>query len=57
MKFTKKISDMYGEACFSQKMFTDEQNMDFPLWSWVENRVHGVETHTRLKKRSWRSVQ
>ena len=35
---------MYGETCFSQKMFTNGSNMVLPLWAWVENTIHERET-------------
>ena len=37
---------MYGEICFSQKMFTNKLNMSFLLRTTVEMTVHGVETLT-----------
>ena len=38
-----KMCDMYGEACFNQKKFTNGLNMDLPLRTWIKKAVHGVE--------------
>ena len=36
-----------------KKMFTDELNMDLPLWVWVKKTVLGVETFYNRKKKFW----
>ena len=42
MKFTE---DMYREAGFSEKIFTNGLNMGLTLWVCVEKTVHGVEAY------------
>ena len=39
------LYDVNGETGFSQKMFTNRQNMALPFKACVEDTVHGVETH------------
>ena len=38
----RRICNMYNEACFNKKKFTNGRNMDLQLQAWA---VHGVETH------------
>ena len=40
-----RICNVYREESFSQKMFTNGLNKDFPLWDTVEKTVHRVEAH------------
>ena len=40
-----KLYEMYGEACFNQKIFTTGQHMDFSLRVKVKKTIDGVETH------------
>ena len=46
-----KFTDVYGEACFNQKMFTYGLNIDLPLQAWIKKTVHEVETYCLLKKK------
>ena len=39
------MCDAYGEACFSEKKFTNELNIGLPLRGLVEKIVHRVEKH------------
>ena len=39
------MCDMYDEACFWQKIFTDELNMGLAPWAWVKKTSHGKKTH------------
>ena len=41
----RSMCNMYGEACFHQKIFTIGLNIGLPLQTWIEKTVHGVETH------------
>ena len=41
----KGMSDVYDEACFSQNIFTIDLNIGLSLQTWVEMRVHRVDTH------------
>ena len=41
----RRICDVHREACFSQKMFTNQLNMGLPLWTRVDKTVHRVEAH------------
>ena len=45
------MCNVYEEACFSQKMFTNELNMGLPLQAWVEKTVHGVDIHWLSSKK------
>ena len=40
-----KNVDVYGEVCFSQKIFTYRLNISLPQWAWVKKTVCEVETH------------
>ena len=44
------MCDLYGEACFSQKIFTNWQHMALSLWAWVQKTVCGVETLSGKEK-------
>ena len=46
----RRMWNVYGEVCFSKKIFTNRLNMSFPLRAWIESPVHEVETHTPVKK-------
>ena len=41
----RRMCDVYGEACFHQKMFTNWLNMGLLFWAWVKKIAHGVETN------------
>ena len=38
------MCDVYGEACFSLKIFTNGLNMDFSSRALIQKTVHKVET-------------
>ena len=46
------MCDLYGEACFNQKMFTNELSIGLLRPAWVEKKVHRVETRRLSRKRS-----
>ena len=50
-KIYRWMCDVYREACFSEKIFTNGQNMAFLLQEWVEKTVYGVKTHSPIKKK------
>ena len=39
------MSDVLREACFNQKIFTNELNIGLPLQTWVEKIIFRMETH------------
>ena len=41
----RRIWEVYREAYFSIKMFTNMLNMSLPLQAQVKKKVQGVETH------------
>ena len=38
-----KMFDVYGKACFNQKIFPNGLNMGFPQWAWIEKWVNWVK--------------
>ena len=47
------MCDVWREACFSQKMFNNELNMDLTLWTIIKKTVHWVETHWLSDKKKF----
>ena len=45
VKFTKELVKYMEKQVLIKKMFTNSLNMGLKPWAWVENEVHGVETH------------
>ena len=39
------MCNVYGEECFSQKMFVNGVNMGFPLEAQIKKTIYGVETY------------
>ena len=54
----RRLSDVYGEACFSQQMFTNKLDMSLLLRDWVEKQsMEWKHIDFPVKKSSRRSGQ
>ena len=41
----RRICNVFREACFSQRMFTNELVIGLPLWVWIKKTVYGEKIH------------
>ena len=49
----RRMCDVNGEADFSKKNICKWDQQGFPLWAWIEKRVHGPEIHWLSGKKTF----
>ena len=47
------MCDVYGEGCFSQKIFPNKLNIALTLRTWIENTICEVKPKWHSNKKFW----